>query len=267
MFESDRALAKIVEYMQAHWPSQVKPEWRVGLDEYPEIAERVVTELTADATRNRKLIRIAGVSGSGKTTQILPAVEAYVEKNELKPILMAARRFVKYHPHYKEILECYGEENLRKLTDEFSTIMLFLTLIKLTQGGYDIVLDVTLLDPEMEAILLKMTTTHQYDMTILMIAVSPTVTEHFLQGRPWRHTKETEEEFIRATEKALEFYATKAPELRIIMWSVYDLMPVYDGPVKECLATFAEYSQRSELPQKDDDLRREEKIKYLLRVL
>ena len=253
--------------MQAHWPSQVKPEWQVGLEEYPAIVEKIVAEFTAEATREHRLIRIAGVSGSGKTTQILPAVEAYVKKNELKPVLMAARRFVEYHPHYEEILEFYGEENLRKMTDEFCTIMLFLTLMKMIEGGYDIVLDVTLLDPEMEAILLKMTAAQDYNMMILMIAVSPTVTEYFLQGRKWRHTKETEEEFIRATEKALQFYADKAPELRIILWSVYDLKPVYDGSVSGCLEVFSKYSQRNELPHKDDDLRREAKIKYLLELV
>ena len=79
--------------------------------------------------------------------------EAYSKKHNFEPILLAARRFVEYHPHYQEIKDYYGEENLRKLTDEFSTIMLFLTISELTKGGYDIVLDVTLLDSEMEAIL------------------------------------------------------------------------------------------------------------------
>ena len=263
MAESSEDLVKIIEYMRAHWPSEVKPEWQVGLKEYPGILAKVVEDLTLAATRNRHLVRLAGISGSGKTTQILPAVEAWSEKNEFEPILMAARRFVEYHPHYEEIKEYYGEENVRKMTDEFSTIMLFLTLSELIKGGYDIVLDVTLLDPEMEGILLKMTKANDYEMLILMIAVSPTVTEQYLAGRAWRHSKETEEEFIRATGRALEFYARQAPETRIVLWSVYDKEPVYDGPVKDCLATFDDYSARTELPQKDDDLRREAKIKYL----
>ena len=256
-------LEKIVKYMRAHWPSRVKPEWQVGLEEYPEILQRVVADLTLAATRNHHLIRVAGVSGSGKTTQILPAVEAYCEKNGYEPILIAARRFVEYHPHYEEIREFYGEENVRKLTDEFSTIMLFLSLVELMHGGYDIVLDVTLLDPEMEGILLKMAGEAGYEMLLLMIAVSPAVTEQFLEGRAWRHTKETEEEFIRATKQALEFYAASAPEMRIVLWSVYDLLPVYDGTVRGSLGVFSDYSARTELPKKDDDERREAKIKYL----
>ena len=149
------------------------------------------------------------------------------------------------------------------MTDEFATIMLFLTLSELIKGGYDIVLDVTLLDPEMEGILLKMLKMNNYEMLILMIAVSSTVTEHFLKGRAWRHTKETEAEFIRATSYALKFYADNASNIRIILWSVYDKPPIFDGSIKECLSIFEDYSKREELPKKDDDARRNAKIAYM----
>ena len=264
MPESNRELEQIIKYMKSHWPSEVKPEWQVGLAEYPAILKKGIEDFTLAATQNRRLIRIAGISGSGKTTQILPAVEAYCEKNGYEPILMAARRFVEYHPHYQEIKDYYGDENLRKMTDEFATIMLFLTLSELIKGGYDIILDVTLLDPEMEGILLKLTSAGNYEMLILMIAVSPTVTEQYLSGRAWRHTKETELEFIRATSKALNFYAKNSPDTHIILWSVYDHPPIYDGPIKNCLNIFEDYSSRNTLPKKDDDARRQAKIDYLV---
>lgn len=263
MSEDNQDLIQVIEYMRAHWPSDVKPEWQVGLKEYPEILKKVLEDLTLAATKNRHIIRIAGVSGSGKTTQILPAVEAYCRKNNFEPILMAARRFVEYHPHYQEIKDFYGDENLRRMTDEFSTIMLFLALPELLKGGYDIVLDVTLLDPKMEGILLKFLDGSDYQMLILMLAVSTTVTEKYLSGRAWRHTKEAEEEFIRATSHALEFYAENTPDTRIIMWNVYDKQPVYDGPVKDCIKIFDENSARQDLPANDDDERRDAKIAYL----
>ncbi len=261
--QQDPALAKVITYMRSHWPSQVKPEWQVGLSEYPVILQKAVADFTLAATKNHRLIRIAGLSGSGKTTQILPAVETYCEKKGYEPILIAARRFVEYHPHYQEIRDFYGDANLRKMTDEFTTIMLFLTLSELIKGGYDIVLDVTLLDPEIEAILLKMLGAGKYQMLILMIAISPTVTAHFLSNRAWRHSKETEQEFARATSHALEFYAENSPNTHIILWSVYDQPPIYDGPVRDCLDVFTKYSAREELPVKDDDARRDAKIRYL----
>ena len=60
-----------------------------------------------------------------------------------------------------------------------------------------------------------------------------------------------------------KFYAENAPDLRIILWSVYDKPPIYDGPIKNSLEIFADYSNREELPGKDDDARREAKINYL----
>ncbi len=263
MPQSDSRLQQVISYMKSHWPSNVKPEWQVGLNEYPEILKKVVEDFTIAATKNHYFIRIAGLSGSGKTTQILPAVEAYCRKNNFEPILMAARRFVEYHPHYQKIKEYYGDENLRKNTDEFSTIMLFLTLSELIKGGYDIVLDVTLLDPKMEGILLELLKAGSYEALFLMIAISPTVTEKYLSGRAWRHSRETELEFIRATSKALEFYANNSPDLRMIMWSVYDKPPIYDGPIKDCLGIFDDYSSRDTLPAADDDARRDAKIAYL----
>lgn len=261
--ESQRELEAVVTYMKAHWPSAVKPEWQVEVSEYPEIVEKAVSDLTAGASRGKQLIRVAGISGSGKTTQILPAVEAYCSAREIKPVLVAARRFVEYHPHYAEILDYYGEAEVRKMTDEFATIMLFLCMSELGKMGCDIVLDVTLLDPEMEGILLKLLAGGGYEMMLLMVAVSPAVTEKFLAGREWRHTAETEAEFVRATSKALEFYAGAMPEARVVIWSVYDLLPVYDGKMAGCLETFEEYSMRTDMPSPDDDERREAKIKYL----
>jgi hypothetical protein len=263
--ENDPALLKTISYMKAHWPSSVKPEWQVGLDEYLTISKRILLDFTKDATSGRRLIRIAGLSGSGKTTQLLPAATACCDENNIVPVLVAARRFVEYHPHCQEIKDFYGEVNLRKMTDEFSTIMMFLILKALTAAGYDIILDVALLDPEVEQILL--TFLKDYRVLFLMIATSPAVTEHFLSGRAWRHTRETEEEFVRATTKALKFYAKEAPTSRIILWDVYNNPPIYDGDLSGCLDIFSKYSARTELPQPNDDERRTAKAEYLRQIV
>ena len=66
-----------------------------------------------------------------------------------------------------------------------------------------------------------------------------------------------------ATKKALEFYVKNMPNLRIILWSVYDLDPIYDGEIKNALEIFNEYSDKTDLPKNDDDERREAKIRYM----
>ena len=263
MPQSDPRLAQVVEYMKSHWPSQVKPEWQVSLEEYPAILKKVIADFTAGKTTARNLVRIAGLSGSGKTTQLLPATEVFFEQKSLKPVLVAARQFVSYHPHCDEIKDFYGAENLRKNTDEFSTIMMFLCLAELTKAGYDIILDVTLLDPAIEKILTNMLKAGNYDAKILLIAAAPEVTERHLAGRPWRHTKETELEFIRATSKALDFYAQATPDMEVIIWNTYDEAPVYDGPARAAVQPFQEYSKITEIPPHDEAILREAKVKYL----
>lgn len=263
MFAGHPELETVVAYMKSHWPSRVKAEWQVGLEEYPTILAKVLTDFTADKTTNHTLIRIAGLSGSGKTTQLLPAVEAYVKKQNIKPILVAARRFAPYHPHYAVIADFYGEANVRKLTDEFSTIMMFLTLSKLIKDGFDIILDVTFLDPTIEKILIDFLNHSNYKHFIVMIAASPEVTEKHLGSRSWRHSRETELEFIRATSLALDFYATNASSTRIILWNTYEENPVYDGPVKNSLAIFAKYSTVTDIPTHDENTLRQAKINYL----
>ena len=260
----DPELQTVIAYMKAHWPSQVKDEWQVKIEEYPAIVKQVVSLWTKDATTGSELVRIAGLSGSGKTTQLLPAVENYFKEQSKNPVLVAARRFVQFHPHAKEIEATYGTENLRKMTDEFSTIMMFLTLSALIGSGYDIILDVTLLDPKIEGALMQMLASKNYQTWLTMIAVSPKITEKFLGARAWRHTKATEEEFIRATTAACQFYHDNFPNTRIILWNVWDKEPIYDGKIKDAIAVFEEYSNITEFTAKhSEEELKNAKITYL----
>lgn len=263
MFEGDQSLLKVVEYMKRHWPSKVKEEWQVKLEEYPVILEKVLAEMTKDKTKGRKLVRIAGLSGSGKTTQLMPAVMKLFQELKEEPILVAARRFVRYHPHLQEITECYGKENVRKMTDEFSTIMMFMALKSLIREGWDIVLDVTLLDPEMEAILLKMLKAGGYAKMLVITAINPVITNKFLEERGWRHSKATEDEFMRATEESLKFYGKEEPEMRVVSWNVYDREPIYDGAIANFLPIYQAHAAMTKMPMRDEEVRMEEKKKYL----
>ena len=56
MSESHRELEQIIKYMKSHWPSEVKPEWQVGLNEYPAILKKVINDFTLAATKNHRLI-------------------------------------------------------------------------------------------------------------------------------------------------------------------------------------------------------------------
>ena len=257
----------VVTYMKAHWPSQVKPEWQVSVEEYAELSQKAVELWTKNATKNHELVRIAGVSGSGKTTQLLPAVEAFFKSRGQQPILVAARCFVDFHPHLQEIEKTYGTENLRKMTDEFATIMLFITFHELASRGYDMILDVTMLDPQIEGILVSFLRQFKYTSWLTMVAIAPEISQKFLGKRNWRHSKETEAEFIRATDLALDFYRSAIPDMRFVIWNAWGAKPVYDGPIKDSREIWRKYSTTKTYRTKltEDDLR-EAKIRYLSKL-
>lgn len=254
---------RIVRYMRKHWPSEVREEWQVPIETYVPLAERIATKWAESASVGARMIRVAGQSGSGKTTQLLPAVEAWRVKNDVKSVLVAARRFVQFHPFEKQIEAEYGIENLRRQTDEFVTILMFLVLRELIAKRVDIILDVTLLDPEVEEILVKAMQENDYRMLMTMVVVAPEITEKRLAGRGWRHTKKTEEEFVRATNLAINFYAERCPKMRVIMWSAFDEHPIFDGEAREMRKIFDEYAVRTEWPEGVDlEKMIEEKRRY-----
>lgn len=254
---------KMIDYVKAHWQSDLKREWQVKDEDYKNILLKILTDLTKGKTLNKKIVRIAGISGSGKTTQLLPAAEEYFKNKKMSPVLVAAREFAPYHPHFNEIKGFYGEENVRKKTDDFSAIMLFLTLNELVRQGYDIILDVALVDPSMEQILQQLVNTYDYEELILLIAASKEVAIKHLESRGWRHSGAAEGEFIRAMSVALNFYAENFSNLRVIMWDTFSEEPIYDGKVKGALPAFEKASSITEVPPHDEAVLLERKIAYL----
>ncbi len=263
----DAKFAQLINYMRTHWPSQVKPEWQVADEEYPEIVDKIVRDFTINATRNRQFFRICGQSGSGKTSQLLPAVEKWLEVRRLQPVLIGARLFVPYHPHAKEIEAEYGAENLRKMTDEVSTILMFLTLKALIEAGFDIVLDVTLLDPIVEGVLMGLLSDNNYQTRMMMVAVSKEISDQFIAKRAGRVVaKSTADEFWRVIREALEFYAMEYKNMPFLAWSAWGEEPVFDGVIGDgrALSTVEKYWQIYALPgETDEDGLRAKKIEYL----
>lgn len=272
---NDAKFAKIMEYMRTHWPSQVREEWLVTDEMYPKIVEQIIVDWTTDATRGKRFFRIAGQSGSGKTSQLLPAVEEWFSAREARPVLVAARRFVEYHPFMSEILTEYGEEHLREKTNEVSTILMMLALMRLIDGGYDIILDVTLLDPIVEGLLMQALAASKYDSRMTFVAVSREISDGFIAKRleagggaegKRRVAKTTASEFWRATNEALKFYGENYPEMPVLVWNVWDSEPVFDGGIgdKKFLPIVQKYWEIKKTPIKTDEVKlRESKFAYL----
>ena len=261
--DKNQDLKKLLDYVEAHWPSAVKEEWRVRPEEYAGIVKKIVAEITKDCSREREMVRVTGMSGSGKTTQLVPAAEAFLEKRGIKPVLIAARVFVPYHPHCSEIVREYGKENLRKMTDDFATVMMFFVMRAVMKMGCDMIVDLALVNPEMEGMLIKMLEEEKYKSMMLMMVASPEVAEENLKGREWRHTEETEKEFARGMGEALELYAKMKPEMRVVMWNTYNEEPIYDGEMAGALVPFRECMAEAKDVRNDLEKLKQAKIKYL----
>lgn len=261
--KQNQDLKKLLDYVRNNWPSELRQDWQVKPEEYAGIVEKVVADITRDCTRGKEMIRVAGISGSGKTTQLVPAAENYFQGREKKPVLIAGRVFVPYHPHCSAIVREYGKENLRKMTDDFVTVMMFFVIQVIIKKGYDLIVDLALVSPEMEGMLIKMLAGEKYKSTMLMIVASREMVEKNLQGREWRHTEATEKEFAKETEKTLELYASIMPEMRMVMWNMYDEKPAYDGKVRNSLSVYRECVAETRHAKTDLEELKQAKIKYM----
>lgn len=263
----DKINQKIASYMRTHWPSEVKPEWRISDEMYPKILEKILADFTKNATTTKHFFRICGQSGSGKTSQLLPAVNAYFANRQERPILVAARLLAPYHPFADQIKAEYGTENFRKKTDEVSTILMFLTLRALIAKGYDIILDVTLLDPLVESTLMQMLEAKKYTTRLTMVAIAKEISDQFIGKRKNRRVaKSTANEFWRVIRLALDYYAKNHPKMPATIWNAWDLSPIYDGPIgnTKALQTIEKYWSITTLPTTPDEAKlRQAKIAYL----
>ncbi|MCL2174000.1 zeta toxin family protein [Candidatus Saccharibacteria bacterium] len=260
MSERDDKIVAMMAYMREHWPSRVKKKWQVGEEDYSRMLGKVMNEWTTGKSKGKRFYRIAGQSGSGKTTQLLPMVEKWFELNNATPVLVAARKFPEYHPYIREITEEYGAENVRQMTDEVSTIMMFLTLQELIKNGYDIILDVTLLDPLVEGMLVNMLRAGKYVARMTMVTVSREISDGFIEKRKLGGDKKeakrvvaksTADEFWRVTDLAFEYYAENWPSMQVTLWSAWEMAPVYDGQIgnENAFQVLKKYHGIAELPE------------------
>jgi hypothetical protein len=176
-----------------------------------------------------KFIRIVGQSGTGKSTQGKPAVVSKYGGF----ITLSIADFVKYHPK--------GETD-REKTNGFCLRVLTGMLYKLIKVRADIVLDMTLLTARYETALLRRLTKQKYEPEYIIMAVPKAQSDKFIKKRE----KETgrivstvsAEFFDRCLQTAIKVLIRQIPNAECIMWSAYDLQPIYYGKIKNALPPF-----------------------------
>jgi hypothetical protein len=208
--------------------------------DWESLTDRAFNDIAEGKTKNiPMLFRIGGQSGSGKSTQLLPAIKALFEKWNINPIHMAVRNFVDYCPHRDEIERDFGKENLRENTNAFALRLLFLVLKKTIEEKYPIIFEVTLLDNTFEGFLFNLLRSNSYRVEYHLMAVPKEISDTFIEKRKKGSGFEgnrvvsavSKDYFFDRLPKAMEFVGRMGDKNPCFLWTVYDKFPVCELPM------------------------------------
>ena len=236
MMTSD--LKRVFEYVASSpWPDTT-PD-----DAVVKCATRAVEDMLRDGnyTQQERLYRLAGQSGSGKTTQLLPTVLRIEELRDNRPVVIAVRNFVTYHPEYKKIAaECKAGE-IRERTNGFALKCLAVAVKQILAQGYLTVLDVTILSPEFEEFINAQIQANGYSAQFHILAVNKRQSDVFIKKRTNDLkavesgkvvNKQTRDYFYDVLPKGLEYLGRVDRKSTAIVWTAYDKVPIYRGDLR-----------------------------------
>ncbi|MDD2839860.1 MAG: zeta toxin family protein [Rickettsiales bacterium] len=152
-------------------------------DYFNKVVEEQIKLLTKDKTPLQKpfLIRTAGQCGSGKTTQLLPAIEKNLPTNNY--VHLAVRSFAKIHPYYSYLISEYGDGLIREKTNGFALLCLFKITEILIKNKYNIFLEMTILDPIFEEYINKIAKNHNYAILFNIMTIPIEISNYLVNQR------------------------------------------------------------------------------------
>ena len=141
-------------------------------EEFLEVKEEMLERLTNSKTieKVKKGYILGGQSGAGKTTL------HRIFKKELEDncIIINGDEFRPYHPRYKELKKEYGEDAVTKLS-KFSGQMVEQLVDKLSEDGYNLIIEGTLRTTEVPLKTAKKLKENGYEVDLGLIAVKPQI--------------------------------------------------------------------------------------------
>jgi predicted kinase len=199
------------------------------------IAETATRELIsarpAAGSFSPQFIRIAGQSGSGKSTQVLPAVSAAAAYDKF--ISLSVADFVRFHP---------GGVTEREAVNGFCLRVLTEVLYKLVAEKVNIILDMTLLNKRYEKRLHHKLQKHNYELLYLVLAVPKHQSDEFIAKRKSETGRVVSNKsagfFYNCLFPSLKLLSKRAPDANCVMWSAYDLEPIFNGKIADAPPPF-----------------------------
>ncbi len=233
---------KILNFIYEKWHNQEGNEGIFDFfnKEFEDIANRAFLDLTRNIEKNDNLhylIRIAGQSGSGKTTQLMPAIKTNLDKMKQNYVLLAVRFFAKYHPNYNELLKTYGDSLIREKTNGFALTLLIKVLEKLIENKYNILFEVTLLEPIFEEYLIKISKKNNYKINFNILSIPLKLSNQWIEKRQNKEGSEINRVVFKSSSSYFYEILPKALKIlidnneifdkndSIIMWNAFDESP------------------------------------------
>lgn len=237
---------KAIDFMHSKWAADClsNAELDIDTDNFERIAKVVLADLTVDKRPSKHpfMFRTGGQSGSGKTTQLMPCIQNFIDENGLDFVNISVRTFAKYHPKYNELLEEFGPGLIREKTNGFALMMLFRTLETLVKQKYNILLEVTILDESFEEYLYSLAKKNRFNVHFHVLSVPREKSDFWIEKR--KNSSKTEgnrvvfkssSDFfygvLPTTLKKMIFYNFWSKNDRVILWNGFDFKPILVGKV------------------------------------
>ena len=126
------------------------------------------------------LVRVAGQSGSGKSSQIVPALEDALQNKKYIKINVGA--FAPFHPNYDE-WQKHCPDEMREKTNGFALRALVMFYKHCILNQINIVFDMTLLEPEIDLYLMTLAKKMNYKIQAHVLCVPKKISNLFIHLR------------------------------------------------------------------------------------
>lgn len=211
-------------------------------------AQNFVNSLPKETTHEKTIHRIAGQSKQGKTKHVVLALSKAFENNNIKPCHIAVKTFASFHPKYEDLIKQHGKKHITEKTKGFALKCLTYALKLLMQGGFLIVLELTLLKKVFEKYIVGLIFENNYKAKFHILAVSSHANNAFILKTKHKFQsidnlsitlKPHSNYFNKHFQDVLKFL-TKQNNLKAdaVIWNENNLLPCFNGKLKNSYKSF-----------------------------
>ena len=216
-------------------------EFEFGEKSFESIVDKAFLDFIKGKTPVEKpfIIRTAGQSGSGKTTQLMPAILEGLKSYGENYVHIAVRKFAPYHPRYNQLLNEFGQGLIREKTNGFALMLLYRVIEKLIENKYNIFFEVTILENDFENNLLFLAKNHNYKINYNIIFCPKEISNYLIEVRKNSSLSLEKNRIVPTTTSNYFFDVLQRAihniyEMRdffnandlIVCWNMYDVEPV-----------------------------------------